>query len=179
MNEPLAGEGFRLRRAEPGDVEFLASLATHPDVEPFMGTRAPREPSELREELERAESAPSERGRFVIEVDEDGRARPAGALAFELVHRRSGIAELHRVMLHPAFRGRGIATTATRLFARYLILGLGYHRVQLECYGFNDRAIRHFERAGFVREGVRRKAYLRHGEWVDAVLFGLVREDLG
>jgi RimJ/RimL family protein N-acetyltransferase len=29
-----------------------------------------------------------------------------------------------------------------------------------------------------VREGVKRKAYLKNGEWQDAVLFGLVREDL-
>jgi RimJ/RimL family protein N-acetyltransferase len=29
-----------------------------------------------------------------------------------------------------------------------------------------------------VHEGVRRKAYDRHGEWVDGVLYGLVREDL-
>jgi hypothetical protein len=25
---------------------------------------------------------------------------------------------------------------------------------------------------------VKRKAYWRHGEWVDGVLFGLIREDL-
>ena len=30
----------------------------------------------------------------------------------------------------------------------------------------------------WIREGVKRKAYLRHGEWQDAVQFGLVREDL-
>ena len=34
------------------------------------------------------------------------------------------------------------------------------------------------ERAGFVREGVKRKAYLRHGEWQDAVLFSLLAEEL-
>jgi hypothetical protein len=32
---------------------------------------------------------------------------------------------------------------------------------------------------GFVREGVRRKAYWRHGKWEDGVHFGLVAEDLG
>jgi hypothetical protein len=29
-----------------------------------------------------------------------------------------------------------------------------------------------------VREGIKRKAYRRHDEWVDGVLFGLIREDL-
>ena len=38
--------------------------------------------------------------------------------------------------------------------------------------------LRHAERAGFVHEGARRLAYWRHGEWVDGVLYGLVREDL-
>ena len=76
------------------------------------------------------------------------------------------------------FRGRGLADEATRLFQRHLIFDLDFHRLQLECYGFNERAIRHSERSGFVREGVKRKAYRRHGEWVDGIFFGLIREDL-
>src|SRR5205823_477316 len=44
---------------------------------------------------------------------------------------------------------------------------------------FNERSIAHAERAGWVREGVKRKAYRRHGEWVDGVMFALLREDLG
>ena len=76
-----------------------------------------------------------------------------------------------------AAEGQG-ADRAAQALVRHLLFDLGYHRVQLECYGFNERAIRHAERAGFVREGVKRKAYRRHGEWVDGVLFGLVREDL-
>src|SRR5262249_31764488 len=44
---------------------------------------------------------------------------------------------------------------------------------------FNDRAIRHAERVGFVHEGTKRRAYRRHGGWQDGVMFGFVREDLG
>jgi RimJ/RimL family protein N-acetyltransferase len=33
------------------------------------------------------------------------------------------------------------------------------------------------ESAGFVREGVKRRAYCPHGEWVDAVELGLLVED--
>jgi RimJ/RimL family protein N-acetyltransferase len=54
---------------------------------------------------------------------------------------------------------------------------LGYHRLELEIYGFNERAIRHAERVGFVREGVKRKAYWRHGDWVDGVTYGMLPED--
>ena len=48
----------------------------------------------------------------------------------------------------------------------------------MEVYAFNERALRHAERAGWIREGMRRKAYLRDGAWVDGVMFGLVEEDL-
>ena len=48
----------------------------------------------------------------------------------------------------------------------------------MEVYGFNERAIAHAERVGFVREGVKRKAYRRDDGWVDGVMYGLLREDL-
>jgi RimJ/RimL family protein N-acetyltransferase len=102
----------------------------------------------------------------------------AGAMGFELANRRSRIAHLERLAVHPSFRGRRLADEAARLLQRHLVGDLGYHRLQLEIYGFNERARRHAERAGFVHEGARRKAYWRHGEWVDGVLYGLVREDL-
>ena len=80
--------------------------------------------------------------------------------------------------IHPSFRGRRVADQAARLFQRYLIFELDFHRLELACYGFNERAIRHSERVGFVREGVKRRAYLKDGEGVDAVLFSLLDDEL-
>jgi RimJ/RimL family protein N-acetyltransferase len=174
VSDGLQGRGFRLRRATAGDVEFMAELASREDVEPFMAAVSRRDPEALREQIARAEAEPTQYGQFVIEVD----GERAGVMAFEVENRRSRIANLRGLMLHPDFRGRGLADEAARLLVRHVLLDLDYHRVQLECYGFNERAIRHAERAGFVREGVKRRAYRRHGEWADGVLFGLIREDL-
>jgi steroid Delta-isomerase len=80
--------------------------------------------------------------------------------------------------VHPDFRGRHVSDEAARLLQRHLVYELGFHRLQLEIYGFNERAIRHAERSGFVKEGVRRNAYRRHGRWVDGIIYGLVLEDL-
>ena len=174
----IEGDGVRLRRAEWEDVDFLVELLTHEEVEPFLAAVGARDRADLLDEIDRSLAQPEEFGRFVIEADDGVEWQRAGALGFEVRNRRSRIAFLQRLAVHPDFRGRRLGDGAARLLQRHLIFDLDYHRLELEVYGFNDRAIAHAERAGFVREGVKRRAYLRHGEWVDGVLFGLIREDL-
>jgi RimJ/RimL family protein N-acetyltransferase len=167
-------DGITLRRATVEDVEFLAALHNHPEVDPFLGPRRARTVAEVREEVERSQREPHAFGRMVIEVD----GERAGAYGWHEVNARNRIARLEGLAVHPSFRGRRVADAAAREAQRFLIFELGYHRLELACYGFNERAIAHAERSGFVREGVKRKAYERDGEWQDAVEFGLVREDL-
>jgi RimJ/RimL family protein N-acetyltransferase len=174
----VEGVGLRFRRAEGADVDFLLELTTHEDVEPYLAGSRPRDRDGLLEEIERSQREPAEFGHFVIEVKHGGEWRRAGVMGFELANRRSQIAHLGNLAIHPDFRGRHVADNAARLLQRHLLFDLGFHRLQLEIYGFNERAQRHAERAGFIREGVRRKAYRRHDAWVDGVLYGLVREDL-
>jgi RimJ/RimL family protein N-acetyltransferase len=178
VSEPIQGEGFRLRRATADDADFLLELSGHEDVEPFLRAVRATDRDELLDEIDRSLAEPQESGRFVIEVEEDGAWRPAGVMGFDVANKRSRIANLGGLAVHPDYRGRRLADDAARLLQRHLLLDLDYHRLQLEIYGFNERAIQHAERSGFVREGAKRKAYWRHGEWVDGVLFGLVREDL-
>jgi RimJ/RimL family protein N-acetyltransferase len=168
----------RLRRATVDDLDFLVELANHEDVEPFMSARRARDRDSILEEIRRSNAEPLETGRFVIEAGEGEEWRRAGAMGFDVANQRSRIANLGGLATHPDFRGRRIADEAALQLQRHLLLDLGFHRLQLECYGFNERAIRHAERSGFVREGVKRKAYLRHGEWVDGIMFGLLKEDL-
>jgi len=164
----------RIRRATPEDVDFLVALNEHPDVDPFLAARRPRDRDGLLQQVERSQREPEAYGRMVVEAD----GVPAGAMGYERTNERSRIARLGGLAVHPDFRGRRLADEAARLFQRYLIDELGYHRLELEIYGFNERAIAHAERSGFVREGVKRKAYLRGGEWVDGVCFALIEEDL-
>jgi RimJ/RimL family protein N-acetyltransferase len=163
-----------LRRANENDVAFLVELLTNDDVQPFLAAARPRGRSELLELIGRSQCEPEHFGVFVIEHD----GEPAGTVEFELVNRRSSIAHVGGLAVHPRFRGRRVGEQAARLVQRHLIVELGIHRLQLEVYGFNERALAHAERAGWVREGVKRRAYRRGDGWVDGVMFGLTREDL-
>jgi aminoglycoside 6'-N-acetyltransferase len=163
-----------LRRAEPGDVDFLLELVLHEDVQPFLGAVSAGDPESIAAEVERSLAEPHDFGRFVIEVE----GERAGTCGFEISNRRSAIAHLERLAVHPSFRGRRVSDEAARLLQHLLLHDLGYHRLQLEIYGFNERAQRHAERSGYRREGVKRKAYWRHGGWTDGVLYGLIAEDV-
>jgi len=163
-----------LRRALPEDAAWLAALYADGDVEPFLGGQQVQGDAAVLAEIERSQREPERFGRMIVEFD----GERAGALGYHEVNERSRIVHLEALAVHPGFRRRGVADEGARLAQRYLIFELGFHRLELACYGFNAAAIRHAERVGYVREGVKRKAYLRHDEWQDAVLFALLREDL-
>jgi RimJ/RimL family protein N-acetyltransferase len=163
-----------LRRATADDADWLLELYGDEDVDPFLGPRRPHDREAMLEEIERSLAEPRTFGRLIIEVD----GERAGALGYHEVSEANRIAHVEGLAVHRAFRGRGIADEAARQLQRLLLVELDYHRLELACYGFNDRAIRHAERAGWLGEGVKRRAYLRHGEWQDAVQFALLREDI-
>ena len=158
---------MKLRLAEPRDVDFLLALITHEETRPFLGSRAPQTKPDVLVAIENDSW-------FVGEVD----GEPVGCVAYEVVSDRHKIVEAGRFAIDPRFRGRGYGEALARAFQRHVLQELGFHRIELKVYGFNERAIAHAEQSGYVREGVKRRAYLKDGEWTDAVLFGLVAEDL-
>jgi RimJ/RimL family protein N-acetyltransferase len=162
-----------IRRARVDDADFLLDLITDEETRPFLG-RAPETRDDVLAEIERSEREPQAYGRFVVEVD----GEPAGTVGFTVENERHRIAEVGRFAIHPRFRGRRLGDDAARVFQRHMLVDLGFHRIELQIYAFNERAIAHAERSGFVREGVKRQAYFRDGDWQDAVLFSLLSDEL-
>jgi len=162
-----------VRAATQADAPYLGALFRHADVAPFLASIRPSSDEAVAAEIARAHDDPDGYGVVVFEVD----GRWVGTATWERVNRRSRIASVGGFVIDPEHRGRGLSVDAARALHAHLF-GLGFHRLQMEVYGFNERALSHAERSGWIREGVRRKAYRRDDEWVDGVLFGLVEEDV-
>ena len=173
----MSEDSLRLRRATTYDVDYLLALQAEADVAPFLSAGRADTREELLAEVERSLAEPEAFGRFLIEIPFEQEWRVAGAIGFECVNRRSRIAHVSGLAVQPDFRGRGLGAEAIRALARVLFGELGYHRLEAGVYGFNERAMAVVESAGFVREGVKRLAYRPHGEWVDAVWYGLLVEE--
>lgn len=71
--------------------------------------------------------------------------------------------------------GKGYGTDAMRVFMRYAFEEWNLHRLTLRVFGFNQRAIRSYEKCGFVHEGVNRNALNKMGQRWDEVWMGITR----
>jgi RimJ/RimL family protein N-acetyltransferase len=88
-----------------------------------------------------------------------------------------GVVEIGYWIRGPA-RGRGIATCALSLLARWAFEELGAGRVQLTTDPENTASQRVAEKAGFKREGVLRSLHDFKGRRRDAVMYSLLPDDL-
>ena len=73
--------------------------------------------------------------------------------------------------------GRGVASSAARLAARYGLEKLGLQRIEIFAAVGNHPSQRAAEKAGAVREGTLRKRLLVNDQPQDAVLYSFVAED--
>ena len=72
--------------------------------------------------------------------------------------------------------GKGYASEAISLLAEYACNTLNLHKVTAGCYEMNQGAIRAFEKAGFVVEGVRKRHFFCQRKYVDTILLGRTNE---
>ena len=74
---------------------------------------------------------------------------------------------------------RGVASSASRLAARFGFEELGLQRIEILAAVGNYPSQRAAEKAGALREGIVRKRLLIDGRPEDAVLYSFIAEDLG
>lgn len=73
--------------------------------------------------------------------------------------------------------GKGYGTEAINLLLDYAFGFLNFHRVAVGVVGFNEDALRFYERVGFKREGIQREGYYYEHEYHDFVMMSLLEEE--
>ncbi|MFG3385856.1 GNAT family N-acetyltransferase [Streptomyces rochei] len=167
----LTGERTVLRPFTEADAARMGEIIGDPEVRRFTGSPGHELTPELLRSWYGSRSAQPDRLDLAVTDPADGEVLGEVVLHAWVPEERSCT---FRTLIGARGRGRGIGTEATRLIVGYAFEELGLHRVQLDAYAFNDRALRMYEKVGFVREGVRREVERRDGVWVDEVLMAVL-----
>lgn len=127
-----------------------------------------------RQETERREHHGNDRFEFMIRTLADNTLIGFGGIGARWNHRDAwlgiGIGD-------PAYRSRGYGTDAMRLLVGYGFRELDLHRITLSVLATNPRAIRCYEKVGFVCEVVNRADVYRDGQRIDVYTMGLLRRE--
>ncbi len=170
---------IRPLRAEDIPAEYEAVCESIPEVSAWMGWCHPgytiEETTAFIMSREEAWKNDTDYGFGVFDV---GTKKFLGGVGLNFINRVHHCANLG-YWVRSSCTGRGVASSAARLAARYGLEHLGFQRIEILAAIGNLPSQRAAEKAGALREAVLRKRLLVKGQPQDAVLYSLVAEDFG
>ena len=95
--------------------------------------------------------------------------RAVGSVYIRDIDREHNKAEYGIFIGEAEARGRGIGTGAAKLMLRYCFQEEKLHRVYLRALAGNDRAVRSYEKAGFVKEACLKDDVFLNGKYCDII----------
>jgi ribosomal-protein-serine acetyltransferase len=173
--ETLRADELLLRAPTEADVDVIAPAFRDPEVGGEAGL-LPVGPEQLRTMLREQLPALRAQGLMAPYVIEDIQAGTIlGGANLRLFDPMRDTVELGYWLFVEA-RGRGVATRAVRALVEHAHAN-GVVRVEAHVRIGNEASERVLERAGFEREGVKRRLLRHGGVRVDATLFAVVAPD--
>ncbi len=173
----ITGSRTRLRGIERDDIARFTVWMNDPEVIENLQVRSPFSFASEEKWFERNLTKPLEEQVLAVEARTPAGWVHIGNCGFHNVNWLNRSTELGIAIGEKAYWSQGHGTDAVRLLLRYGFNELNLNRICLHVYSFNTRAIRCYEKAGFVLEGRLRQDVFHHGEYVDALVMSVLRSE--
>jgi RimJ/RimL family protein N-acetyltransferase len=111
----------------------------------------------------------------IFMIDEAATGRTIGTCQLREIDNVSRSAELQIRIGDVKNHNRGFGTAAVARLVQFGFEDLNLRRISLQVFMLNERAIRVYEKCGFVVEGRLREAAYVSGKWLDIVCMGILK----
>ncbi len=173
----IYGERIRLRASERSDLQQFAAWLNDPEIRQGLAHYRPFSMVEEERWFENMLDRPADEHPMVIEVLEGEDWLAIGNCGLMLFDWRIRMAEAGIFIGEKRLWNQGYGSEAMTLLLRHAFETLNLNRISLHVYETNLRAIRSYEKVGFIHEGRLRQAEYQDGRYVDVVLMSVLRSD--
>ncbi len=174
LNPFIIGQRIYLRAPEPGDDVIIARSENHPLARETLFYALPTSIGEQHTKL--IENTHDNKTIIftiaTIEPDE-----PIGITAFHRIDWVSRAAVFYIAIADEENWSQGYGSEATRLMVDYAFETLNLNRIQLHVSSENEKAVRAYEKTGFVTEGTLRQAMYNQNRYVDFLVMSILRQN--
>jgi RimJ/RimL family protein N-acetyltransferase len=171
------GKRIRLRAVEREDVQKFHEWVNDPEVTRNLGLYLPMSMQDETTWFEGLGKRDPNEKPLAIEIRK-GKAWKlignCGAFGIDTVNRS---AELGIMIGAKEEWNKGYGSEAMTLLLQHGFETLNLHRIFLRVYEENVRAVRSYEKAGFVFEGKLRQAVYKHGNYDDVLIMSVLRSE--
>jgi RimJ/RimL family protein N-acetyltransferase len=170
------GKLVRLREYRKEDITLKLTYINDPDVLRFLESGIPY-PSTFNEELKWFESisAFKDSYRFAVEAIDSGKY--IGDCGINSIDWKNSVANVVIFIGDKNYWSKGCGTDAMQMLLSFAFNQINVNKVRLSVYSFNMRAVRSYEKCGFIQEGVLRQEIYRDGQYYDTIVMGILREE--
>ena len=174
----IQGDKVRLRAIERNDIPRFVRWLNDPEVTQFLLISSPLSMAMEEKWFDNQLQIPPTSGQVLaIEVLVGDEWIHIGNTGLHDVDAVSRHAEFGIVIGEKSYWNRGYGTAATRLTLKHGFEHLNLNRIFLHVYENNPRAIKTYEAAGFLREGVLRQGVYKNGRYLDLVLMSVLQSE--
>jgi len=171
LNDPEVQQGILIHQpiSQAREENWFDGMIKRPDDEHIMGieVRLPGERTGL----------PGVKGNEQGAQGGEEAWKLIGNLAFNDIDWRNRSSEFGIMIGDKTYWTQGYGTEAVRLLIKHGFNSLNLNRIFLRVFENNPRAIRAYEKAGFVHEGRERQAEFRDGRYIDVLLMSILKDE--
>ena len=173
----IYGKRVRLRSAERGDLKKFVEWINDPEVTAGLTLFLPMSSVDEEKWFDNAMQRPQEEKPLVIDMKDEAGWRLIGNSSFFDFDWVARSAEVGIMIGDKTVWSQGYGTEVMTLLLRHGFETLNLHRVYLRVYAENKRAIRTYEKTGFVHEGRMRQAVYKHGQYSDVLYMSVLSQE--
>ena len=170
----LEGKTVYLRPFEREDLPLMQAWMNDPEIRGITGEVAPSNRLQTEAYFERVKNDESRAWFMIVRKDTGQVIGETGLLRMFHAWRTT---DMSIIIGEKDCWGKGYGTEAMLLMLDYAFGYLSFHRVAIGVVGFNERALRFYEKIGFKQEGVQRDGYYYNPRFHDFVMMSILEDE--
>ena len=173
----IIGKRIRLRAIRREDLPLFVEWLNDPEVRMGLMHYHPFSDEDEENWYEGMRKNPLEEHPLTIEIKGGDEWTPIGNCGLMGINWRVREAEFGIFIGQKQNWNKGYGTEALMLMLKHAFQTLNLNRFSLRVYANNPRAMRSYEKAGFVHEGTLRQGHFHDGEYIDVHLMSILRSE--
>lgn len=170
------GEKIRLREYKKEDIKLAQEYVNDSEIKKLLNPGIPflytyEDEEKWYENL----SASKDTYNFAIETLED--KKYIGGCGINEVDWKNSYVVVGIFIGDKDYLGKGYGTDAMKVLMNFIFEQMNIHKIKLNVFSFNKRAIKSYEKCGFKVEGILRDELFVDGKYHDEVSMGILREE--